>query len=117
MPHLAAITDIFVSRLPTPADLVTPGTSPWDLPLPPASARLLRLIAWLGPVPHFVTPATWLDHHGVPPGSSETLLQTCARCLPGLLLDGYGPRVTDAVRAAVLLGHCAHPSAAGAVPV
>lgn len=121
VPNLAAVTDVVVSHLPTPADLISPAEpitsrlSPDGSPLPTSSARLLRLLAWLGPAPHVVAPATWLDHHGVRPGSTETLRQACARRLPGLLLPGYGPRVTDAVQAAVLLGHFAHLFAAGAV--
>lgn len=116
VPNLAAVSDVFVSRLPTPADPITSRRSPDGSPLPPSSARLLRLLTWLGPVPHYVAPATWLAHHGVQPGSTETLRQTCARCLPGLLLPDCGPRVTDAVRSAVLLGHFAHASAAWSVP-
>lgn len=121
VPNLAALTDVFVSRLPTPPDPITavePITSNLSLdgfPFPPSSVRLLHLLAWLGPVPHVVAPATWLDHHGVIPGSTETLRQTCARSLPGLLLPDCGPRVTDAVRSAVLLGHFAHASAACSV--
>lgn len=122
VPNLAAVTDVFVSRLPTPADLISPAEpitshlSPDGSPLPPSSARLLRLLAWLGPVPRFVAPATWLGHHGVRPGSTETLHQTCARRLPGLLLCDYGPRITDDVRAAVLVGHYAQSAFADGVP-
>lgn len=117
VPSLSAITDVFVSHLPTAADPSTPSHQASAPASCPSLARLLRFIAWLGPIPHFVAPATWLSHHGVLPGSKETLRQTCARCLPGLLLRDNGPCITDAVWAAVLLGRFAQSSAAGAVPV
>ncbi|WP_210168487.1 hypothetical protein [Methylobacterium sp. Leaf469] len=112
VPSLFAITDVFVSRLATAADPCTPFHQASAPASCPSLARLLRFIAWLGPVPHFVAQATWLSHHGVPPGSNETLRQTCARCLPGLLLNDFGPCIADDVRAAVLLAHYALPVSA-----
>ena len=112
VPSLSAITDVFVSQLPTAADPSTPCQQASAPVSCPSLARLLRFIAWLGPVPHFVAPATWLSHHGVPPGSTETLRQTCVRCLPGLLLSDFGPRIADDVQAAVLLAHYAWPVSA-----
>lgn len=110
VPSLSAVTDIVVSWWPLAIDAHTPRPVASGAPPSPSStAHLLRLLAWFGPLPRLVAPATWLAHHGVRPGSPETLRQTCARRLPGPLLSDYGLPLTDEVRAAVLLAHHALP--------
>jgi hypothetical protein len=109
VPSLSAVTDLFVSWLPASIDnMAAPARETFGFTSPSSSAAwVLRLLAWLGPIPRVVAPATWLAHHGLHPGSSETLRQACARQLPGLMLSFTASRVTDDVRAAVLLAHCA----------
>ena len=105
VPCLSAITDILVSLVPgaTAREADTPLPPPVSNQPPSSVVHLLPLIAWLGPRIHVVPPATWLANHGIAPGAPEPLRLTCARSLPGLLPLLSLPRVTDAVRAAVLL--------------